>query len=50
MQMSLGESLRTIEAEIAAGRAEAALAQCQEAQTSYPRALSVQRVLGGKRT
>jgi tetratricopeptide (TPR) repeat protein len=45
-QMSLGESLRAIEAEIAAGRAEAALAQCQEAQTTYPRALSVQRVLG----
>ena len=45
-QMSLGESLRTIEAEIAAGRAESALAQCQEAQTQYPRALSVQRVLG----
>jgi tetratricopeptide (TPR) repeat protein len=45
-QMSLGESLRTIETEIAAGRAESALAQCQEAQTQYPRALSVQRVLG----
>jgi tetratricopeptide (TPR) repeat protein len=45
-QMSLGESLRTIEAEIAAGRAESALAQCQEAQTQYPRALSIQRVLG----
>jgi tetratricopeptide (TPR) repeat protein len=45
-QMSLGESLRTIETEIAAGRAESALAQCQEAQTTYPRALSVQRVLG----
>ena len=45
-QMSLGESLRTIEAEIAAGRAESALAQCQETQTQYPRALSVQRVLG----
>ena len=44
--MSLGESLRTIETEIAAGRAESALAQCQEAQTQYPRALSVQRVLG----
>jgi tetratricopeptide (TPR) repeat protein len=45
-QTSLGESLRAIEAEIAAGRAESALAQCQEAQTQYPRALSVQRVLG----
>jgi tetratricopeptide (TPR) repeat protein len=45
-QMSLGESLRAIEAEIAAGRVESALAQCQEAQTNYPRALSVQRVLG----
>jgi tetratricopeptide (TPR) repeat protein len=45
-QMSLGESLRTIEAEIAAGRAESALAQCQDAQAQYPRALSVQRVLG----
>jgi hypothetical protein len=40
-QMSLGESLRMIEAEIAAGRAESALAQCQETQTQYP--LSVQR-------
>jgi tetratricopeptide (TPR) repeat protein len=44
--MSLGESLRAIEAEIAAGRAESALAQCQDAQAQYPRALSVQRVLG----
>jgi tetratricopeptide (TPR) repeat protein len=45
-QMSLGESLRAIEAEIAAGRADAALAQCQDTQAQYPRALSVQRVLG----
>lgn len=45
-QMTLGESLRAIEAEIAAGRATEALTQCQEAQTQYPRALSVQRVLG----
>jgi tetratricopeptide (TPR) repeat protein len=45
-QINLGESLRVIEADIAAGRAAEALAQCQEAQTQYPRALSVQRVLG----
>ncbi len=45
-QTSLGESLRAIETEIAAGRVDAALTLCQDAQTQYPRALSVQRVLG----
>src|SRR5260370_12639150 len=45
-QNNLGESLRAIEADIAAGRAAEAMAQCQEGQTQYPRALSVQRVLG----
>ncbi|MGE5333904.1 MAG: tetratricopeptide repeat protein, partial [Nitrososphaerota archaeon] len=43
---TLTERLRRAEAEIAAGRAEQALAYCQELQTAYPRALRVQRVLG----
>jgi tetratricopeptide (TPR) repeat protein len=43
---SLSERLRSIETEIAAGRAEAALPLCQELATLYPRALAVQRVLG----
>lgn len=43
---SLSESLRVVEAEIAAGRPEQALARCQELQTQYPRALPIQRVLG----
>ncbi|HZC76604.1 MAG TPA: DUF6584 family protein, partial [Ktedonobacterales bacterium] len=45
-QTSLSESLRGVEAEIAAGRPDRALAQCQELVTRYPRALAVQRVLG----
>ncbi|HEY8325701.1 MAG TPA: tetratricopeptide repeat protein [Ktedonobacterales bacterium] len=45
-QTSLGERLRSIEAEIAAGQAESALAHCQELFAQYPRALAVQRVLG----
>lgn len=45
-QTSLGERLRSIEAEIAAGHAESALARCQEIFAQYPRALAVQRVLG----
>ena len=43
---TLTERLRQVEAEIAAGRAEQALAACQELQTAYPRALRVQRTLG----
>ncbi len=45
-QTSLSERLRSIEAEIAAGRAESALARCQEIFAQYPRALAVQRTLG----
>ncbi len=45
-QTTLMESLGAIEAEIAAGQAERALARCQDIQTRYPRALAVQRVLG----
>jgi tetratricopeptide (TPR) repeat protein len=45
-QSPLGASLRKVEAEIAAGRPEQALALCQEVQSRYPRALAVQRVLG----
>lgn len=45
-QTSLSERLRSIEAEIAAGQAESALAHCQEIFAQYPRALAVQRVLG----
>ncbi len=45
-QTSLSESLRGVEAEIAAGRPDRALALCQELVTRYPRALAVQRVLG----
>ena len=44
--MGLGDNLRSIEAEIASGRPEQALALCLELQTSYPRALALQRVLG----
>ncbi|HET9978864.1 MAG TPA: DUF6584 family protein, partial [Ktedonobacterales bacterium] len=43
---TLTERLRRVEAEIAAGRPEQALAACQELQTAYPRALRVQRTLG----
>ncbi len=43
---SLSESLRKVEAEIAAGQPEQALAHCQELQAWYPRALPIQRVLG----
>jgi tetratricopeptide (TPR) repeat protein len=42
----LGEGLRKVEAELAAGHAEQALALCQEAQARYPRALAAQRALG----
>lgn len=45
-QTSLSESLRGVEAEIAAGRPDRALALCQELVTRHPRALAVQRVLG----
>ncbi|HZC05379.1 MAG TPA: tetratricopeptide repeat protein [Ktedonobacterales bacterium] len=45
-QTSLSERLRSIEAEIAAGQAESALAHCQDIFARYPRALAVQRVLG----
>jgi tetratricopeptide (TPR) repeat protein len=44
--MGLSDNLRNIEAEIAAGRPEQALTLCLELQTSYPRALALQRVLG----
>jgi tetratricopeptide (TPR) repeat protein len=43
---TLTERLRRVEAEIAAGHPEQALAYCQELQVAYPRALRVQRVLG----
>lgn len=43
---TLTERLRRVEAEIAAGHPEQALAYCQELQAAYPRALRVQRVLG----
>lgn len=43
---TLTERLRRVEAEIAAGRPEQALAACQELQAEYPRALRVQRTLG----
>ncbi|HEX8733130.1 MAG TPA: tetratricopeptide repeat protein [Ktedonobacterales bacterium] len=45
-QFSLGERLRAIEAEIAAGQTENAMAHCQEVFAHYPRALVVQRILG----
>src|SRR5258708_29013797 len=45
-QTTLSESLRAVEAEIAAGRAERALERCQQLTTQFPRALAVQRVLG----
>ncbi len=45
-QTGLGEQLRKVEAELAAGHAEQALALCQEVQAQYPRALAVWRVLG----
>ncbi|HEX8981837.1 MAG TPA: tetratricopeptide repeat protein [Ktedonobacterales bacterium] len=45
-QTSLSERLRTIEAEIAVGQTDSALAHCQEVFAYYPRALAVQRVLG----
>lgn len=44
--MRLSESLRRVEAEIAASRPDLALALCQEVQARYPRALAVHRVLG----
>jgi tetratricopeptide (TPR) repeat protein len=44
--MGLSDTLRNIEAEIAAGHPEQALSLCLELQTRYPRALAVQRVLG----
>jgi tetratricopeptide (TPR) repeat protein len=44
--MGLSDNLRNIEAEIAAGRPEQALSLGLELQTSYPRALALQRVLG----
>jgi tetratricopeptide (TPR) repeat protein len=45
-QMALKDSLRAVEAELAAGRADQALALSQDVQARYPRALAVQRVLG----
>ena len=43
---TLSDSLRAVEAEIAAGQPEHALALCHEIQSQHPRALAVQRVLG----
>lgn len=45
-QTALSDSVRAIEAEIAAGRPERALALCQDAQTRYPRSLAILRVMG----
>lgn len=45
-QTALGERLRKVEAELAAGRADDALKLCQEVQTQFPRALTVWRMLG----
>ena len=45
-QTALSESLRSIEAEIAARQPERALILAQEVQTRYPRALAIQRVIG----
>ncbi len=45
-QTALNDSVRAIEAEIAAGRPERALALCQDAQAAHPRALAVLRVMG----
>ncbi len=42
----LSERLRAVEAEIAAGRTDRALALAQELRAQYPRALAVLRVLG----
>lgn len=45
-QTALSDSVRAIEAEIAAGRPDRALALCQDAQAAHPRALAVLRVMG----
>lgn len=45
-QTTLSESLRAVEAEIAAGRPDRAMALGMEVQTRYPRALAVQRLIG----
>lgn len=45
-QTALSESLRGIEAEIAARQPERALTLSQDVQARYPRALAVQRVIG----
>jgi tetratricopeptide (TPR) repeat protein len=45
-QVLLSESLRGVEASIAAGHPDLALVRCQEIQALYPRALAVHRVLG----
>src|SRR5579859_31289 len=45
-QTALSESLRGIEADIAARQLERALMLSQDMQTRYPRALAVQRVIG----
>ncbi len=45
-QATLSESLRAVEAEIAAGQPERALESCQQIAARYPQALAVQRVLG----
>ncbi len=45
-QATLSESLRAVEAEIAAGQPEKALESCQQIAVRYPQALAVQRVLG----
>ena len=45
-QMALKDSLRAVEAELAAGHADQALVLSQDVQARYPRALAVQRVLG----
>ena len=45
-QTALNESLRSVEAEIAARQPERALTLSQDIQARYPRALAVQRVIG----
>ena len=45
-QTALSESLRGVEAEIAARQPEQALMLAQDVQTRFPRALAAQRVIG----
>lgn len=46
VETTLRDEVRAADAEIAAGRPEAALARCEQLQDRYPRALVIQRVLG----